>query len=167
VGLAAIMALSGSIAGTGAASGLTRASGTCVAEEGWGVARDDLAQQVAEIVNRYRAEVGLRPLRISAPLTRSAEWKARHMAHFRYFGHSDPAPPVSRTVFQRLYACGFGSSGSENIAYGYRSARAVVRAWLGSPGHRRNIEMPRWKYMGVGVASTRGGIIFWAQNFGH
>jgi uncharacterized protein YkwD len=166
VGLAAILAVSGSIAGTGAASGLTRAAGTCVAAEWWGTARDDLAHQVAEIVNHHRVGVGLRPLRVSAPLTRSAEWKARHMAHFGYFSHSDPAPPVSRTTFQRLHACGFGSSGGENIAYGYRSAHAVVRAWLGSPGHRYNMELPRWKYMGVGVASSRGGTTYWAQNFG-
>jgi uncharacterized protein YkwD len=166
VGLAAILAVSGSIAGTGAASGLTLAAGACVAEQDWGVARDDLAQHVVQLVNRHRAEVGLRPLRLSPALTRSAEWKARHMAHFRYFGHSDPAPPVSRTVFQRLAACGFGSSGSENIAYGYRSAPAVVRAWLASPGHRHNIETARWRYVGVGVASSRGGIKFWAQNFG-
>jgi uncharacterized protein YkwD len=162
-----MLAVSGSIAGTGAASGLTRAAGTCVAQEWWGTVRDDLAHQVAEIVNRHRVEVGLRPLRISAPLARSAEWKARHMAHFGYFSHSDPAPPVSRTTFQRLHACGFGSSGSENIAYGYRSAHAVVRAWLRSPGHRHNMELPRWKYMGIGAASSRGGTIYWAQNFGH
>lgn len=145
---------------------VSRAGSSCVPEESWGIPREELADQVVKIVNRHRVEIGVRPLRESPRLTRSATWKARHMAHFRYFGHSDPAPPVSRTVFQRLAACGFGSSGSENIAYGYRTALSVVRAWLGSPGHRRNIELPRWKYVGVGVASSRGGPTFWAQNFG-
>lgn len=88
------------------------------------------------------------------------------MAHFHYFGHSDPAPPVTRSVPQRLAACGFGSSGSENIAYGYATAVSVVRAWLRSPGHRRNIELAGWKYMGVGAAKSRSGNTFWAQNFG-
>jgi uncharacterized protein YkwD len=168
VGLAAaILAVSLGTAGTGAAKGLGRAGGACVAGASWGTPREDLAHQVVQIVNRYRVEIGRRPLRVSAPLTRSATWKARHMAHFHYFGHSDPAPPVTRTAFQRLAACGFGSTGSENIAYGYSSALSVVRAWLGSPGHRRNIELASWKYMGVGVASSRGGPTFWAQNFGH
>jgi uncharacterized protein YkwD len=167
VGLAAaILAVSLGTAGTGAAKGLGRAGGTCAAAASWGTPRENLADDVVRIVNRYRVEIGVRPLRVSAPLTRSATWKARHMAHFHYFGHSDPAPPVTRTAFQRLAACGFGSTGSENIAYGYPTALSVVRAWLGSPGHRRNIELPRWKYMGVGVASSRGGLEFWAQNFG-
>jgi uncharacterized protein YkwD len=156
---AAILAGSDAIAGASAANAPTlRAGSTCVAGASWGTPRDDLAQQVVRIVNRYRVEIGRRPLRFSAPLTRSATWKARHMAHFHYFGHSDPAPPVTRTAFQRLAACGFRSTGSENIAYGYRTALSVVRGWLGSPGHRRNIELAGWKYMGVGVASSRGGV---------
>ena len=163
---AAILAAPLGTAGTGAAKGLARAGSTCAAGASWGTPRDNLANDVVRIVNRYRVEIGVRPLRVSASLTRSATWKARHMAHFHYFGHSDPAPPVTRTAFERLAACGFGSTGGENIAYGYPTALSVVRAWLGSPGHRRNIELPRWKYMGVGVASSRGGLEFWAQNFG-
>jgi uncharacterized protein YkwD len=166
VGLAAaILAVSLGTAGTGAAKGVGGAAGAC-AVGAWGTPRDDLADDVVRIVNRYRAEIGMRPLRVSVPLTRSATWKARHMAHFYYFGHSDPAPPVSRTVFDRIAACGFDASGGENIAYGYPTALAVVRAWLGSPGHRRNIELPRWRYIGVGVASSRSGLKFWTQNFG-
>jgi uncharacterized protein YkwD len=138
----------------------------CVADDDWGTARDDLAHQVARIVNEYRIRIGVRPLRLAPSLTRSATWKARHMAHFHYFGHSDPAPPVTRSVPQRLAACGFDSSGSENIAYGYDTAVSVVRAWLRSPGHRRNIEAAAWRYMGVGAAKSRGGRTFWAQNFG-
>jgi uncharacterized protein YkwD len=166
VGLsAAVLAVLLGTPGTETAKGVGTTAAAC-AVGAWGTPRDDLADDVVRIVNRYRVEIGVRPLRLSASLTRSATWKARHMAHFYYFGHSDPAPPVSRTVFERLAACGFGASGGENIAYGYRTAHAVVRAWLGSPGHRRNIELPSWKYIGVGVASSRSGLKFWAQNFG-
>jgi uncharacterized protein YkwD len=121
---------------------------------------------VVRIVNTHRVRIGRRPLRGSTALNRSATWKARHMARYLYFGHEDPAPPVARGVPQRLAACGFERSGSENLAYGYRTALSVVRAWLNSPGHRRNLELPSWKYMGVGAASSRGGSTFWAQNFG-
>ena len=62
------------------------------------------------------------------------------MAHRRYLAHNDPAPPVGRTVGQRLAACGFAGVGwGENIANGYRTAEAVVGGWLSSPGHRANI----------------------------
>jgi uncharacterized protein YkwD len=142
------------------------AAGTCVARANWGVRRDDLAYAVARVVNRYRQSRGLRPLRLEYGLMRSAIWKAQHMAHFFYFGHSDPAPPVNRGVPQRLAACGFTNGGSENIAYGYDTAQEVVRAWLGSPGHRRNIVSTSWRYLGVGVAVSHHGGTFWAQNFG-
>jgi uncharacterized protein YkwD len=143
-----------------------RAAGTCAAGQDWGFRRDDLALQVARIVNRYRARVGLRRLQLEYGLMRSAIWKAQHMAHFFYFGHDDPAPPVNRGVPQRLAACGFQGGGSENIAYGFETPREVVRAWLRSPGHRRNIRSRTWRYLGVGVAESRNGGFFWAQNFG-
>jgi uncharacterized protein YkwD len=143
-----------------------RAVGTCAARADWGFRRDDLAFEVARIVNRYRARVGLRRLKLEIGLMRSAIWKAQHMAHFFYFGHHDPAPPVDRGVPQRLAACGFQGGGSENIAYGFETPREVVRAWLRSPGHRRNIRSRTWRYLGVGVAESRNGGFFWAQNFG-
>jgi uncharacterized protein YkwD len=147
-------------------AGTGQAAGSCVAGPDWGFRRDDLAFQVARIVNRYRARVGLRRLQLELGLMRSAIWKAQHMARFFYFGHSDPAPPVSRGVPQRLAACGFSRSGSENIAYGFETASEVVRAWLRSPGHRRNIRSSTWRYLGVGVAESEHGGTFWAQNFG-
>jgi uncharacterized protein YkwD len=147
-------------------AGKRRAAGTCAAGEDWGFRRDDLALQVARVVNRYRVRVGLRRLKLEFGLMRSAIWKAQHMAHFFYFGHEDPAPPVSRGVPERLAACGFEGGGSENIAYGFQTAQGVVRAWLRSPGHRRNIRSRTWRYLGVGVAESRNGGFFWAQNFG-
>jgi uncharacterized protein YkwD len=143
-----------------------RAVGGCVARASWGIRRDDLAFEVARVVNRFRRKHGLAALRLELGLMRSAIWKAQHMAHFFYFGHSDPAPPVDRGVPQRLAACGFGTGGSENIAYGFDTATQVVRAWLRSPGHRRNIVSMSWHYMGVGVAISEHGGTFWAQNFG-
>lgn len=145
---------------------LRQAAGTCHLRESWGIRRDDLAYDVARIVNRFRSRHGLRPLQLEVGLMRAAIWKAQHMAHFFYFGHSDPAPPVRRGVPQRLAACGFGGGGSENIAYGYETPAEVVQAWLGSPGHRRNIVSRSWRYLGVGVAVSRKGGTFWAQDFG-
>jgi uncharacterized protein YkwD len=143
-----------------------RAVGTCVAGANWGVRRDGLARLVVRLVNDHRQRAGLHRLRIVPSLTRSAIWKARHMARFYYFGHSDPAPPLTRGVPQRLAACGFAGGGSENIAFGYETAEQVVAAWLRSPGHRRNIESSDWRYMGVGAAESHRGGKFWTQNFG-
>jgi uncharacterized protein YkwD len=143
-----------------------RAAGTCVAGANWGIRRDGLAHLVVRLVNDHRQRAGLHRLRVLPSLTRSAIWKARHMARFYYFGHTDPAPPLTRGVPDRLTACGFAGGGSENIAFGYETAEEVVVAWLHSPGHRRNIESSAWRFTGVGVAESDRGGKFWAQNFG-
>jgi uncharacterized protein YkwD len=38
----------------------------------------------------------------------------------------------------------------ENVAKGYQSPEATVRAWMHSPGHRRNILNSRYTTIGVG-----------------
>jgi len=143
------------------------AVGDCVADAGWGVARPDLAGGVVDEVNAHRRGRGLAELTRSPTLTAAAEWKARHMAHLGYLGHADPAPPVSRTTGQRLEACGYPAAGwGENIAFGQPSPADAVRAWLGSPGHRANIERGSFRAAGVGVAANAGGRLYWAQAFG-
>ena len=44
------------------------------------------------------------------------------MAMYRYMAHDDPAPPVARSIADRITACGYAGAGwGENIAYGYRN----------------------------------------------
>jgi Cysteine-rich secretory protein family len=108
-----------------------------------------------------------RPSAVSGSLASSADWKARHMAQYGYMQHSDPAPPVARSVGQRLEACGYKSGAwGENIVYGYPTPEAVVAGWLASPGHRANIENPGFTAIGVGAAAASGGTMYWGQNFG-
>jgi uncharacterized protein YkwD len=154
------------VQGSEPATPTRRAVGTCVAGANWGIRRDGLAHRVVRLVNDHRERSGLHRLRTLPSLTRSAIWKARHMARYYYFGHLDPAPPLTRGVPERLTACGFSAGGSENIAFGYETPEEVVTAWLRSPGHRRNIRSSTWRYLGVGVAESEGGGIFWAQDFG-
>jgi uncharacterized protein YkwD len=83
--------------------------------------------------------------------------------------HADPSPPVKRGVGTRLAACGYPSSTSswgENIAFGFDTPAAVMKGWLHSTGHRRNIEYRRWAAIGVGVATGSNGLLYWAQDFG-
>jgi uncharacterized protein YkwD len=153
-------------AGLGATPGAL-AAGTCTARSTWGAATPNFERQVLTLVNQHRHAIGLRPLRRSASLTRAARWKSKHMARYRYFEHSDPS---GRSVFQRIADCGFKSRAAlgENIAAGQRTPQAVFRAWLNSPGHRRNIELAAYRYIGVG-AVHRGGSVYgwyWTQDFG-
>ena len=165
--LAALAAAAATALGTAPSPApATTLVGDCVPGASWSAARTGLANQVIKLVNAHRASLGLRTLAVSPALTRSAVWKARHMATYRYMAHDDPAPPVARSVGERLAACGYGAGWGENIAEGYPTAASVLAGWLGSPGHKANIENPSYTVTGSGAAVAGGGITLWAQDFG-
>ena len=124
-------------------------------------------RQVVSLVNQHRRAMGLRPVRRSPSLTKAARWKSRHMARYRYFDHADPS---GRSPFKRMWDCGFHRrlALGENIAAGQRSPAAVFRAWLNSPGHRRNIETAAYRFIGVGAVHRSGSPYgwYWTQDFG-
>jgi uncharacterized protein YkwD len=146
------------------------AVGNCVPDPAWGTKRTDYHARLIALVNAHRQGLGLATLRTSTSLQNAAEWKALHMAKYRYMTHNDPAPPVARNTRDRLEACAYPVSHSgwaENIAYGYTSPEAVMQAWLNSSGHRRNIENPSYRTIGVGAAVSGGSsTVYWAQTFG-
>jgi uncharacterized protein YkwD len=123
------------------------------------------AARLIELVNAHRRSLGLRRLGIGRALTRSAAWKADHMARHEYLSHSDM--PSRRTLAQRLRSCGFTGTGwGEVLAVGQRWPSAVLRAWGRSGSHRAVIEAPWWRYAGAGVARSRRGDLYWALDFG-
>ncbi len=154
-------------AALGGATAAGRGGGGCTVGAGWGKAHQELAPAVVQLVNAHRSALGLRALQNSPALTASAVWKARHMARYGYFGHDDPAPPVARTVLERIRACGYGGVYTgENIAEGFRTAATVMQAWLNSPPHRADIENANFSASGVGVAASASGTVYWVQDFG-
>jgi len=154
------------VAGLSAAPGALAAGG-CSSHASWGTAVPGFERQVITLVNQHRRLMGLRPLRRSIPLTRAARWKSRHMARFRYFDHTDLS---GRSPFQRMWDCGFRRRMAlgENIAAGQRTPGSVLRAWLNSPGHRRNIETAAYRYIGVGAVHRSRSVYgwYWTQDFG-
>ncbi|MNR50485.1 Cysteine-rich secretory protein family protein [compost metagenome] len=48
----------------------------------------------------------------------------------------------------------------ENIAKGQRTPEEVVKDWMNSPGHRKNILNPHYTMIGVGYFSG-----LWVQEF--
>lgn len=142
------------------------AAGSCRPDPAWAETRESWAAEILALTNAHRASRGLGQLAPSSSLTSAATWKATHMAAYGYMTHDDPAPPVGRTWDQRIRDCGYSSGAGENIAFGYRTPQTVFQAWLGSDGHRRNIEEPSYKVIGVGAAVNDGGTPYWTQIFG-
>lgn len=115
-----------------------------------------LARAAVCLINRRRVARGLRRLRLSPRLSRAARRHTRDMVRRRYFGH------VSRSgtdVVDRLRRSGYirgdiSWAVGENLAWGSgrrATPRLIVRAWMRSSGHRRNILSPRFRDIGIGV----------------
>lgn len=130
--------------------------------------------RVVELVNDARAQ-GRRcgsqrygaapPLSISRELSDAAAGHARDMARKRFFDHEGPDGSQPK---DRVLRAGYSPRlTGENIALGPESAEEVVAGWLASPGHCENIMDPRFRDIGVGMATGRKrDRIYWVQNFG-
>jgi uncharacterized protein YkwD len=55
---------------------------------------------------------------------------------------------------------------AENVAYGYDTGRKVVRGWMHSEGHRRNILNGKFRLLGMAVRRSDNGTPYAAQVFG-
>lgn len=112
---------------------------------------------VVTLTNKARARHDRRRLDVKPCLDRVAQRWARHMARTGDLEHND------LDAVQR--ACGRRFGVGENIAYGYGTPRAVVRGWMSSDGHRRNILRRSYDHIGVG-AFRKDGTWWWVQDFG-
>lgn len=119
--------------------------------------------KVVELTNAERAAHGCPALAADDRLATAARAHSADMAARNYFDH---VSQDGRTFVDRVKAAGHPAPGAENIAAGQRTAEAVVKGWMDSPGHRANILNCKLKTLGAGMA--RGGSygIYWTQNFG-
>ena len=53
---------------------------------------------------------------------------------------------------------------AENVAYGQFGGKEVVEQWKKSSGHRANI-LGKYKYIGIGIAKSKNGMIYFTQIF--
>jgi uncharacterized protein YkwD len=111
------------------------------------------------LLNKKRSARGMARLRINPRLSRAARRHTRDMVRRHYFGHTSPrGGDVTARIRRTGYLNGhFSWSIAENIAWGTRrlgSPRAIVRAWMHSPGHRHNILNAAYREIGIGVVAA-------------
>ena len=120
-----------------------------------------MAVQVANLVNQERAKVGLAPVELRTDLTSAAQIRAQETV--TSFSHTRPNGTSFYTVLSEQQISYRGAG--ENIAWGQRTAEAVMTAWMNSEGHRANILNPSFQYIGVGYYTNAQGTPYWAQLF--
>jgi uncharacterized protein YkwD len=111
---------------------------------------------VLALMNEYRAEAGLGPLRAHARLDEAATDRMRHMEEEAYWDHTSPNG-ISPFVWLRVRAYDYQAAG-ENLASGFETARLLVSSWMESPGHRANILSTMYEECGIAIidGSTKG-----------
>ncbi len=106
-------------------------------------------ESVLSAINSARAKAGCEPLRLNGKLMAAAKGHARAMAEQNFFGHAGKdGSRLSARIKRQGYSY---RTAAENIAAGQKSAGQVVKSWLGSSGHRRNIMDCRMQETGIAV----------------
>jgi len=112
-------------------------------------------ENVIALTNQNRYENGkLLPLTENSKLSFSAEKKLQDMFMKQYFEHISPSGvgvgDLADQVSYEYIVIG------ENLAMGnFKDDKALVDAWMASPGHRANILNPKYTEIGVAVGEGK------------
>ena len=130
-----------------------------------------IEKSILLLTNNERNTRGLPVFQGSSALTYLARRQSENMCAARSLEHESDAFPNGWKKFTDRLKTGGLTSGAENI--GYRTLReqpekwatAVVKEWMKSPPHRKNILNPRWRYLGVGLRMCADRIAYATQFF--
>lgn len=143
--------------------------------DGWNIAANGVAtrvlatdfseyqKEVLRLVNIERKNNKLSPLTLNTKLSNVATIKSQDMVTQNYFDH---ASPTYGSPFDMMKEFGIKYwTAAENIAMGYISPERVVVGWMNSPGHKKNILNSKFTELGVGIAKSDNGVLYWTQMF--
>lgn len=123
-----------------------------------------IRRQLLAFHNQTRARYNAGPLAENAQLDASAQAHANLMATMRQMSHQLPGEP---NFFQREQQAGYRPmAGGENIAAGQNSPTAVFAAWQSDQPHLANIISTQYHDVGIGVAQSVDGHLYWCVDFG-
>lgn len=112
-------------------------------------------------INVYRADHGLRILKLNKTIIQEAKQHSLDMAENRLpFGHDQFNSRMKR-LSKKFETAG---AASENVAYTYQDPLSIIPQWLKSRPHRENIE-GNFNVTGIGVAHGQNGKIYITQIF--
>lgn len=121
-----------------------------------------LEQQVHQLVNQYRVDRNLPPLKLDPRISRVARNHSQVMSRQGSLSHDNfegRVQVVANTIPYRSVA--------ENVAFnsGYSNpANQAVQGWTDSTGHRRNME-GNYDLTGIGIVKNTEGEYFFTQIF--
>lgn len=100
-------------------------------------------QRLASLINDYRQQHGLSPLRVTDDLASIATEHSTRMADQRRLSHDGFRGRFDRTSARICV---------ENVGWNFPFPEAQLEGWRASPGHHRNLLEPKVARMGLAVA---------------
>jgi uncharacterized protein YkwD len=102
-----------------------------------------------DLINAYRKEKGLKPLKLSPVLSEAAKLHSRDLAKWDRISHygsdgSNPRDRVTRVGYNAKLA-------AENVGTGQASIDEVMKGWQASAGHNKNLLLPEAEHMGIAL----------------
>ena len=119
--------------------------------------------EVVDAHNRLRAEARLPALEVSPRLQAAAQRHAKDMAAREEMTHrgGDGSSPIAR-----IKATGYPyRRAGENIAAGTFTTTRLMKGWMDSPHHKRNI-LGSYSQIGVACVTGESGKRYWCVTFG-
>ncbi len=123
---------------------------------------DQVVAALIEAHNQERAREKLPPLRFAPLLEVAALAHARDMAGRDVMSHEGSD---GSTASQRIVRSGYRfQAAGENVAQGYRDVPAVMRGWMDSPPHKKNV-LGDFTEIGVARVEGKDGKPYWSAEF--
>jgi uncharacterized protein YkwD len=110
------------------------------------------AERARQLINAYRAEKGLKPLKLNTELTIAAKNHSRDLAKWDRISHfgsdgSNPWDRVKRSGYNARLA-------AENVGTGQVTIDEVMKGWKDSPGHNKNLLLADAEHMGIALVQA-------------
>ncbi len=107
------------------------------------------AEMARDIINGYRKEKGLKPVKLNPELTEAAKGHSRDLSKWDRISHygsdgSNPWDRVKRSGYKARLA-------AENVGTGQIDFTEVMKGWKESPGHNKNLLLGDAEHMGIAL----------------
>ncbi len=120
----------------------------------------ELKEEILGLINQHRAKKHLPPLELNKEVGEVCEKHSKNMGNdkvaFGHIGFDDREKELQKTLPHNKIA--------ENVAQGKLDAAKVVKLWLNSKPHRKNIEGD-YDTAGIGLGEGKDGEIFFTMIF--
>jgi uncharacterized protein YkwD len=118
-----------------------------------------MAEEITYYINQHRSSIGLNPIEVDQQHGSAyAVEHTKYMIAVENMNHDNFYYRQQALIYQGAERVG------ENVAFGYQDGQSVVRAWLNSPTHKRNIEGD-YTHSGFGIMPNANGTYYFTQLF--